>query len=405
MKEKLTRNIGLKILSIILAALLWLIITNAEDPITTGSFDNVPVQVLNEGAIKSNNQTYRIIDGETIDFTIAARRKIKDSLTASDFKVTADLSKLTDLNTATINISCPLYDDEVKITSKSSDVLKIAREQLSEKSFQVTVTQKGEPAEGYYVAKKTVRDLLTISGPESKVASIAEVIAEVDVTGESSNLKTQEVPKVYDKDGNEIDKSDLKFGTNWVLVDTVMYRTKTINLIVNVTGKPADGYVMTAIDYQPKQIEVAGDYASLSNIQELKVDQSIEGASQTLSEVINLQDKLGSNLIFVGDNPTATVNITIERSATKDVTIQPGNIEIRNLPVSLEMVYMSSLPVTLTLSGPAEAINGITEKSITPYVDLTDFYGGTYEIPINIEAPENVTLANSPKVTVYLRAK
>ena len=67
MKEKLTRNIGLKILSIVLAAILWLVITNIDDPIKTKNFYNVPVEILNEDAIASLNQVYDIKEGETID--------------------------------------------------------------------------------------------------------------------------------------------------------------------------------------------------------------------------------------------------------------------------------------------------------------------------------------------------
>ena len=105
MKEKLTRNIGLKILSIVLAAILWLVITNIDDPIKTKNFYNVPVEILNEDAIASLNQVYDIKEGETIDFTVAARRSIIENLALSDFRVTADFSKLSDVNAVTIDIT------------------------------------------------------------------------------------------------------------------------------------------------------------------------------------------------------------------------------------------------------------------------------------------------------------
>jgi YbbR domain-containing protein len=60
MKEKLTKNIGLKILSIILAAILWLVITNVDDPEEAKTFTDIKVQVINEKAITSQDKVYDI---------------------------------------------------------------------------------------------------------------------------------------------------------------------------------------------------------------------------------------------------------------------------------------------------------------------------------------------------------
>ena len=149
MKEKLTRNVGMKILSIILAALLWLIITNLEDPVVTKFFDDVNVRVLNEQEIEDKDQVYEIIEGAAIDFTIAAKRSIKENLTKSDFLVTADLSKLSEFDTVTIKITCPRYGNEVTVIDGLSQVLKVKREDVEEQQYKVNVTQKGEPPEGY----------------------------------------------------------------------------------------------------------------------------------------------------------------------------------------------------------------------------------------------------------------
>ena len=40
-------NWGLKILSFLLAVMLWLIVVNIDDPVTTQTFNNIPVAVTN----------------------------------------------------------------------------------------------------------------------------------------------------------------------------------------------------------------------------------------------------------------------------------------------------------------------------------------------------------------------
>jgi YbbR domain-containing protein len=400
MKEKLTRNIGLKVLSVILAAILWLVITNVDDPVKSEDFTNVPVEILNEDAIASLDQVYEIIEGETIDFTVAARRSIADNLTTSDFKVTADFAKLSDVNAVTINITCPRYGDDVTVTDGLYQVMKVNKEDLAEKHFKVNVIQKGEPAEGYYVAEKTANTILRVSGPKSKIERIKDVIVEVDVTEISGSFRTTEEPKALDEEGNEIE--DLKFSENMVTINVGVYETKTINLQIAATGEPADGYVMTNIEYEPKTIEVAGDNNAFDNISSLSITENITGENNNIEKEINLQEQLEEGIILVGGSQTAVINITIEKEETKELTIWPGDIKTKNLGDTLELNYVTTGPITVRVKGPAKELADISRTSLKPYIDLSNYAIGTYAVAIEVELLSHTTLANSPTVNVNL---
>ena len=47
MKEKLTNNLGLKLLSLLMATLLWLVVVNSQDPLETRTFTDIPVKIIN----------------------------------------------------------------------------------------------------------------------------------------------------------------------------------------------------------------------------------------------------------------------------------------------------------------------------------------------------------------------
>ncbi len=51
MKKKLTSKLMLKIVSVIVAFLFWLVIINITDPTTSKTFYYIPVQILNENLI------------------------------------------------------------------------------------------------------------------------------------------------------------------------------------------------------------------------------------------------------------------------------------------------------------------------------------------------------------------
>ena len=61
-KEKARHNWGWKLASVVLSTLLWLIITNYNDPVVTVRFSNIPVTILNDSSITSRGQVYEILE-------------------------------------------------------------------------------------------------------------------------------------------------------------------------------------------------------------------------------------------------------------------------------------------------------------------------------------------------------
>jgi YbbR domain-containing protein len=403
MKEMLTRNIGIKILAVILAAILWLVINNAENPIITEKFYDIPVRKLNEQAIKSNNQEYEVLEGDKVDITFTARRTIAENLKESNFLVTADLAKVTDMNTVTIDISCPGYEDKVIIKKSSHQVMRISREEVAKLRAFVKVRIKGEPAEGFYVAKKTSNTMVTVSGPKSKIEKIEEIIAEVDVTDQTQTYQTYEYVKVYNTEGEEIDKSNLTFSQEAVPINIEIYPTKNVDIVVTTEGKPADGYFMTDYEIGPNKVEIAGKEEQLKNINSLNVVVNIEGATENIQREIDLSDFLEKDLILV-DDETALVNITIEKEETKRISIRVDDIGIKNKP-DLSAKIQNTGSISLELSGPRSELNNITSKMLKPFIDLYQYTYGSYEVKLQIEkieGAENVSLINPPKIFVYL---
>lgn len=402
MKEKLTRNIGLKILAIILAVILWLVITNIDDPVTKVSFSNFKVDVLNQDEIRALNQVYSIIEGGTIDFTVAAKRSVADKLNKEDFRVTADLSKLSDLNTVTINIKYTGNPYDVTIVSGLNRVMKVELEDLVDDQFKVNVIQTGELGEGLYVSEKTSSTLLWISGPKSKIEKIADVIVDVDVTGYTKSFSSIETPKALDDKGKAIDPSNLTFSKTAIPVDVVIYNTKKINLNITPSGIPADGYTVAGIEYEPKTIEIAAEDQILNTIDELNVSEDISGASADIEKEIDLQGQLGNGIFMVGDNKTAVVNISIEKPKTKEVTILPSDIEVRNIPKGMKIEYLTAGPFSLYLSGPKSEIDDITRQDIMPYIDLTNYTTGTYSATVGADITGYTELVNTSPINILL---
>lgn len=389
-------NFGLKILSVILAAILWIAITNIDDPIGSKDFDNMPVEIINEDVITDLGKVYDIIQGETIDFTIEARRSIRENLRRSDFVVQADFTDLSDVYAVPIKISCPQYGDAVIVSEGKDQRMKISLEELISETFKVNIVEKGEVAEGYFVGAKTANpNIITVSGPKARIERISEVIVEVDVTGISDSFHSVGYPKVLDEEGEEMDISYFDFSESYISFNIDLYRTKEINLQVDATGKPAEGYVMTGIEYEPKRIEVAGKEEDIRRIRYLAIKHPINNATVDISEEINLQDELPEGIVLVDQDKTAVINIKIEKMKTKDITIWPGDVEFRNKSTDLSLNILTTGPLVVTVTGPDAELAVINRDSLRPYIDIAEYRAGTYT-----ETFKFGTLSRNSKVSV-----
>jgi len=405
MKEKLTRNISLKILAVILAVLMWLIITNVNDPVQTKIFNDVPVTIKNEELIKTENQSYDILEGETVDFKVAARRSIIQNLTASDFIVEADFAHLSSVNSVNITITPKRYKDDIEIVDRG-DVqhMIISIEKLSSKQIKVNIVEKGEVAEGYYIGnKKASPVIIEVSGPESKVEKIKQVIVEANVEGASSKTIYRLLePYALDEEGNVIDSSRLTFSQNRIEVEIQLYQIKEIPLKITATGRPADGYVMTGIEYQPKTIEIAAEDSKLKTINVLEVTRDITGATEDIEEFIELRDWLDGGVLLVGEDTTASLNIRIEKLETKEVSIWPNDIELKNKSDSLKVEYITKGPIKVYVQGPASEVESINRNNLKPFINLLGYSAGTYYLDIEADISKNIKLNDEPKVLLNL---
>ena len=220
MKEKITANLGLKIIACITAFVLWLVIINVDDPVKVAEFDNVEVTLINTDVITKNNKICEVLDNSNfITVKVYASRSVLDSIDASNIRAVADLSELADtiqvadtsngnayLDNVKIKLSTNKYNNDLNSISASADYVKVSIEDLKKVQKSIFVDLKGEPAEGYMVGKvSTASNLVRISGPASDVNLIDTVKVSADVTGFTDTISWDADIRLYDEKGNEID--------------------------------------------------------------------------------------------------------------------------------------------------------------------------------------------------------
>ena len=115
MKRKITDNIPLKIMSLAVAVLVWLIVVNIDNPMETQYYTVSNVEIINKDYIESPETGGKMclpeVDQGSIRVAITAQRKVQSRISASDITATADLQQAISLDTTPVMVpitaTCP----------------------------------------------------------------------------------------------------------------------------------------------------------------------------------------------------------------------------------------------------------------------------------------------------------
>lgn len=375
-KVTLMNNIWYKILSVLLAVMTWVVIINIADPVITKNFNGLEVEVRNQNAITSINQVYEVVEGNTVDFTVKGKASIVKNLKLSDFIAYADLSQLSPVYAADIVVTCS-KTDSIEIDSYNK-MMVVELEDIDSKNVQVSVETKGDAAEGYYVGDYEVKpNMITVSGAASRIAKLSSIKIAVNVDGAKRNFATRLKPVAYDEEDEMIDSKYLTFANNNEIVDGIdvevsIFKTKTIPVFMDISGKPAEGYIYdNEYEYTPQSIKIGGPAKRLSKIDSVTIPVDVTDAEEQYESNILMQSYLPDGVKIVGDEEEVSVRVMFDKILTKNITLSINDIELRNVPNGLAAEFINyDDTVTMTLKGTKEQIGVFNKESVGAYIDL-----------------------------------
>ena len=410
MKQKMLNNLAIKILSLCLAALFWVVIINIDDPVTTQKITNVPVTIQNQESITSMGKVYNVVAGDIVDVKVKGKTSEVEKITKNDIVATADLSTLTAPWTAVqINVECTKYPD-VEVSLVKNACVQVSLEDIVTQQFAVNVETKGSVADGYALGVITAKpNMISLSGAKSLIGKIKEVKVEIDVSGAADNIIERVVPYAYDNDGNRIDSSKLSFRTKKVKVVAEVLETKQVPLEIATEGKPADGYDCITIDYEPKTVEVMGASDALAAISKITIPIDIDGRSSDLEQSVKWSEvTLPKGIFLVNnmENNDVVVKVTIQKRETKEITISLEDIVIEHLADGLDYAWkIPDRSITLKLSGTKEALDGITALTLSPKISLANLDVGVHRVSLILNLPDEVKLETTNSFKIELMEK
>lgn len=424
MKKKLTDNLGLKIGSVLFAALLWLLVTNINNPATTQRVNNVRVSIINGEVLTSQGKIYEVLDNsDVIDYvTITGPKTVMNNIGSNDLVAVADMNKLTEDNTIPIELSTAQYNESLDSIRASSSVVKLKVEERRSISIPLKAETSGTLQEGYIVGDVTTdQNLVRVTGPESVVSTIETAAVSVGITGFTGDIGTNAEIKLYDAQGEEVSKDKLALNINTVGVNVEILGTKAVPLRFAASGTPANGYRATGmISSSPESVLLAGKGSVLRNLSVIEIPDTeidITGATGDVTAIVDIRPYLSGSVELADGEFDGNVSVTVkvEQEVTRSITISENNIVIENLPEQYEGVistYEEEFPIQVR--GLAEEVNALDASQIRGVVDIDrlletgvieELGEGYYDVNLSFNLPDTVSLRENITVRLNIRER
>ena len=422
MKDKLTKNLNLKIIAVLFAAGLWMISININDPYQSKDY-SVTVQLLNLNTMTSAGKYIEIEDNsDNITVRVRGNRSVMDNFSASNIVATADLNKIDENNRIPIEITTVKnIGDKIESIRSNDTHLEVTVENICSVQKNLEVITKNEPADGYILRKITTeQNALTISGPETAVVMVDKAVVNFDLSNATDDVSMVLPIELYDAKGNRIQDSRLTSSIREVQCEATVFAKKEVPLVYNVKGKAAEGYRYTGqTEVDPQTILIAAKNLTLRGINKLEIKEPVEldNAKGNVVRIINLKDYLPEDVIFVDKTFHGKAKITayVEKTYTKEVGISAQQIEIVNVPEGISAaVEIPEETVFVQISGYTSKLNEFDENNVKVQADilgymkqnnLTELEPGTYTVALQFELGENTWIEKEIQVQIIISEK
>lgn len=388
-----------KIIYGLLAALvsfgLWMYVVTVVNPEWEDTFYNIPVVLENEEILQERGLMLVSEEDPKVTLRLSGNRADMINLNASNITLRADLSRIYSAGEQSLGYSI-IYPDGVpsnafEIISQTPQQITLSVVERTSKDVDVQVVFNGNVPEQYIAFKdEAVLDYekIAVAGPADIVNKIAMAKVEVDLENQKEAFSQQYSYVFCDAEGNVIESDWLTTNTQQVQYKLKIQQWKDITLRVDVM----DGGGLTQAQSVPvttDTIRVAGSEKQLADLGDELVIGTINLGEILKNEVLSFPIELPEGITNLSEQDSMDVEVKVELPGITTKTLEVTRFEEVDVPAGMQ-VTLTAKKIKVTVRGPKELLNRITEKDLVIKVYFTGAQAGTdqFEAKVVVTNPD-----------------
>lgn len=283
----------LKIISLIIALILWMYVMSEQNPVVTRTINDIPVRLVDldtdKFVLKNSNENFEV------KVEVKGRRDAVSKLTRDDIYAEVKMrGRIEGENLIPVTVNVP---ENIELIKTVPSEIMVVLDAVVEEQHPVAVKLIGDPKQGFTALSPSLKQKeVLLRGPRSLIDSVKQVEVKLDITGAEQNVAGSYPVKAINAKGEEIENITYRPDVVDVVVPVVAY--KDLPVKPTLTGLPAEGYAVSDVWIQPDVVSLIGDKDMLDEIQEIYTTPfNIKGKSNDVEGMVQIKVPKGLKLL------------------------------------------------------------------------------------------------------------
>lgn len=353
-----------KIFSLILAILLWFFIITEIDPVITKDFTNVEVELRNQSTMREAGMELLKNDVYTTNIVISGNRSAIIGLKEEDISAYVDLGEVQP-GSQRLPIHFRLSDESLKIKKSNPTAITIAVDEMVTVKKPVTVTAKGQPAEGMVLDRITVnQEEVSVKGPKKSVDKVHSVTGYIPVTGAKDTVVSSVELAALDQNKNVI--AGLEITPNTVGVQAAISKAKSVPIEINYKDGGGTEFNRDRAILTPQSVTITGDTEAIDQIERI-LTRPVDPMElmNTNAMPIELDVPEGVHLV----NPDESILLRYMKKESSRRTLEVSTNNLSSTPGVNLSEFNVPKRIDVEIYGDASLVDAIRETDIQLTVD------------------------------------
>lgn len=273
MKGFFEKDSFLKLLSFVIAVLLWFYIIAVVDPSVDITIRDIPVRFTNQNLLEERGLCLVNETKTTVELKIRGSRKKIANIDNKNIYANADLSNITKTGNFSIPIAISIPYEYDEIVSKKPYNANVVIDKIVSANKEVNVITTGSVANGYIAGEaETDTKKVTIKGAQTMIDRISSIGAEINYDDRAAAINDSVELFFLDNNGRRINKNNIiydmvKMDTETAAISCPVYKLKAVP--VSLEAFAAEGVESYKIWVQPSNVTIYAENEILENIEEI----------------------------------------------------------------------------------------------------------------------------------------
>jgi YbbR domain-containing protein len=393
------KDVTLRIISVLIAIILWLYVVDIQNPENEVTLKDVPIEFTHTDSLKEFGLFILNENKPKVNLKVKGRRKTLAGLDTNNIKATVDLTGFNRTGEHSIPVQVDLPIDGITILEKKPYHVVVKLDKMMEIQKPITVIPKGTVKDPYIALQPQIMpNIVTLRGPSSIISTIDSLRVSVDLSGQTKDIITTQKYEIYNKNGEKINSDNISREVDTVQIVYPIIKSKEVTVIPKFVGLINENYVVEKTEINPATVKVAGKSEVVDDISQVFTEPiNIANIEKDLEVDVPIQIPKELKLIDVVNS--VNVKLDVEKRISRTLTLK--NIRVNNVPEDLSYRLITK-QLEVTLKGIEDNVNALKSSDIYASIDIKDLNDGEHKVPVNIQVFSDVEVVGNYVVDIKL---